>query len=93
MTPETRVLLDLKQYYIATRQSGHTSTIVHGVENVENAVVLVHSHRMKDVLRALSKNQKNIEVACITDPNCLRGLRKPLVVDNAAMVILLEYAL
>jgi len=93
MTPETQVLLNLQRYYINTRQIGHTSALVHGAENVDNVVVLVHSLRMKQIIQAMSKNQKNIQVACMTDPDCLIAVRKPLLIDNAAMVNLLDYAL
>jgi len=88
---EIQSLLNLRQYYEINRQVGNTTTLIRGVENVENALVLVHSPKIQRFLNQNSK--KNIETKSIEDPLCLVGVRKPVVIDNAAMSVLLNYTL
>jgi len=95
MTPETQILLNLHRYFLQTRQCGHTTALVRGAENVD-AKVLVHSLGMKDILKKVSKNKKDLDTITFSDLNngsILAGFKKPLVIDNATMTILLKYAL
>lgn len=93
MTEETRILLAIREYYITTRQVGHTHMLLNGADNVENPLILVHAARMKDLLRASSKNPNKLDIVSLQEPQGLMGKRKPLLIDNAAMILLIDSAL
>jgi hypothetical protein len=77
-------------YYIATRAVGHTHTLIHGADEQTNGTV---------VLAVNMKYAEEIARQCYqatpvswSGLERLRGQRKPLVIDNSAMLCLLSEA-
>lgn len=85
-----RRLEDIRDYLTTTRQCGHTTTMLRGVENVDDAVVLIACESIKG--RVKEQAPKAICVSVNTTTR-LREMCKPLAVDNHAMFRLLADAL
>lgn len=81
---------ELLHYYNTTRQVGHTTTLL---ENVGNALVLCGDYTTCKLFEKQygDKNTKFVSYGSL-DYN-LRGMNKPLVIDNYAMMNLLRDSL
>ena len=88
------ILLDLAQYYRATRGVGHTRTLVHGIANSEEPVIIMSGTEVhaKDIANQ-SGNPKSgygyHEWASYADTNKLLGVRSPLAIDHWAIMELI----
>jgi hypothetical protein len=88
---KTKELLQtLKDYYMATRQCGHTTAMIRGVQNVDNAAILATTC---DHAKTLKRIAPNVDVIPMYSHHALRGMRKPLVLDNMTMEQILAEAL
>jgi hypothetical protein len=83
-------LEDLRNYYATTRQCGHTTVMVRGAQNVDTVAILAASHNHARILKQLAPKADCISLYATT---ALRGMRKPLLVDNHTMHVLLSDAL
>jgi hypothetical protein len=83
-------LEDLRNYYAATRQCGHTTAMVRGAQNVDTVAILAAS---QDHARTLKQMAPKADCISLYAPTALRGMRKPLLVDNHTMHVLLSDAL
>jgi len=91
------LLKALLDYLLATRQCGHTRAMLEGALSTENVVILAAS--LLDV-RALRErcqtypNQTPLTLVCLGDlPLPLRAPRRPLLVDNHTLLVLLNQTL
>lgn len=78
-------------YYDVTRCVGHTTAMIDGLKNTDDALVICHSNEMcKHIKQKLNPKSKVI-IKSINSPNILSGYKKPLLIDNCALhSILLE---
>lgn len=83
-------LEDIRNYYMTARQCGHTTAMVKGAQNVDSVAILAASHDHARILKQLAPNADCIS---LYTPTALRGMRRPLLVDNHTMHVLLSDAL
>jgi hypothetical protein len=85
-------LKELLQYYLTTRQVGHTTTMLNGIKDDK---VLIMSLTSKDAKVICQRNDKALPISydAFDYTFSLRGRRMPLLIDNSAMIVLLEDAL
>jgi hypothetical protein len=89
MTP-TQKLLILDRYFRDSRQSGHTTAMMNGA-NESDCIVLANNQVGADFIKTL--NPKCNVIAFSNIDHSLQGIRKPLLIDNAAAIDILETAL
>jgi len=81
----------LYEYYISTRQKGHTKLIKEGLENFDGdniPIVITHS---ADMGNYISKSiSKDIDFITLNSLYKLVGDNRPIVFDNAAMYVMLK---
>lgn len=75
-------------HFVSTRQVGHTTVMKEGVNAHPESLVLVHS---SDNAKALKLDTS--QIVSLNTLERLRGSKKPLVIDNAAMYSLLSETL
>ena len=76
------VLKAIANYLTTARAVGHTTTMIRGVQNVDHALVLVHSSRYRDTLKT---QIPNATIVVVENASALAGFDLPLAVDNAAL--------
>lgn len=79
----------LKTYYDLTRQVGHTTAMLKGADNTD-CIVVSHEYVMGKHIQDMSSKKKNLDVISQNMLCELRGCRKPLLIDNAVMWLLLD---
>lgn len=77
---------ELVQYFSTVRQVGHTSIMLTGV--TDDSVIITHNKQWADNLGSKT-DATCIPLYCIPNGR-LRGTSKPLVLDNAATLVLLN---
>lgn len=81
-----RTAEELVCYFNTARQVGHTTRMLEGVD--ANSIVVAHDTRFADTL---SRKTDAICISLSSIPNGkLRGYSHPLVLDNAATLVLLN---
>lgn len=90
-----KVASEILNYLTAVRQVGHTTTVLDGATK-NPCILVVHNKQMADNLtrklrltKELNYNTKIITLADI-ERGCLKGLKLPLVIDNAALYVLFD---
>jgi hypothetical protein len=78
-------LKELRHYYLANRKKGHTTLMKEGTNNVEDKFILSYSKKDHNFLGV-----KPGEVVSWGNLYQLRGQDKPLVIDNGAMLQILD---
>lgn len=80
----------LHEYYSAVRQVGHTTKTINGVDS--DTIIIVHNERMGERLKQKYRNRNlffiTLDQIYASNGAILRGLNKPLVIDNAALYLL-----
>jgi hypothetical protein len=89
-----KILEEIVQYFSATRQVGHTTTMLHGtIDNTEPVVIVTHNHEHGRYIQNLTKKSDiTTSIYAITN-GTLRGRKSPIVFDNAALHIILSESL
>ncbi len=88
-----RQLKEIQTYYEVTRQAGHTVGMINGIKETENPVVMVANlDQGRHLKKTVEKLPKNTVFYSINSPHGLRGYKKPLFIDNAAMWMLCKKA-
>lgn len=82
-----KVATELVQYYRLTRQVGHTTAMLNGAKNAVRTIILAHDMNFATFLAKQCPNVVPISLGGIMK---LRGRRKPLLIDNAAMAQILD---
>jgi hypothetical protein len=77
----------LRNYYAINRKVGHTKLIEDGTKNSDKKLILVH--KKTDILFSESKEDQ----VSWNSLDRLIGEDKPLVIDNAVMLLLLDEAI
>jgi hypothetical protein len=85
-------LKEIIHYYSSTRQVGHTTGMLEGANYVDNPLILVHSTEMGDHIKR-RMGAKNVSFVSLNSKSFLRGLKKPLFIDNCAAWVLFKEAL
>ena len=83
-------LNDLLHYYESTRQVGHTAAMIEGVANSPQTMVLVGNFAQGKCLMPKVSEKQVVPIGSISTALCDR--RAPLVIDNAAMWLILHEA-
>lgn len=83
-------LIELAQYLELSRRAGHTTAMMEGAKSAD-CIVLAHNQAGADLLKTLEPKGKVVALPAIATQ--LKGERKPLLVDNAAMAAILSLAL
>lgn len=78
-------LKELRHYYAINRKRGHTTLMKEGTNNVEDKFILSNSKKDSSFLCVKSK-----EVISWNNLDQLRGHDTPLVIDNGAMLKILD---
>lgn len=84
-------LTELANYYSINRQVGHTSIMLNGTNSCENSAIVVHNHDFGTHLKKQCNKTTQIISVNSLDKQ-LRGLSKPLVIDNATLFSLFSEA-
>lgn len=84
-----RTILD---YYNLTRQVGHTTGMLEGANYTDGALILTHNMVMAEELKKNLGSPSSVTLQSIHSDSMLRGMKKPLFVDNAAWQVLLSEA-
>jgi len=84
------ILRYLVQYYNSARHCGHTNSILFGMKRNPKAMMLTVDHRG---VKQLQHRIPEMDVITISELDKLAGLRRPLTVDNHALVFILSAAL
>ena len=83
-------LLYLVRYYNDARHCGHTNAILFGMKRNPKAMMLtIDAQGMKQLKHRIPE----MDVVTIDELGKLAGLRRPLTIDNHALVLLLSEAL
>ena len=77
-------------YFTSLRQVGHTTAMIRGAQNVDSVIVLARTSHHAALLQ---KRLPNAIVKSVGSINALRGMNKPLVIDNDAMLEICNAAL
>jgi hypothetical protein len=85
-------LREIRQYLEMTRQVGHTTGMLEGANYTANALVLTHSMKMGEEIKKMLGSPSSVTVQSIHSEAMLRGFRKPLFIDNAALWLLFNEA-
>lgn len=83
-------LAELAYYYASSRQVGHTTAMMRGAK-VSDCLILAHNQCGARNIKLLAPMGSVISLASMGER--LRGIRKPLLIDNAAMSEILQGAL
>jgi hypothetical protein len=79
----------LKHYYVCTRNVGHTALMKEGTKHYEREkFILGYKKKFYNELEC-----KSSELISWNNLNALYGAKKPLVIDNSVMCILLDESL
>lgn len=87
MKDKEEVINTIKMY-LGLRGVGHTYTMVNGVKTVDAIVLVAHKQDEKYIN---SMAGRKVDCVSLDAVHRLRGNRKPLVVDNHALSILLGW--
>ena len=90
MTDIKSKLKSIVDLYTVLRQCGHTTAVLEGAKNT-NAIVITHHNGMGDYIDELTENK--VKTVSINSLERLRGMRTPIVFDNAALMELASDAL
>jgi hypothetical protein len=82
-------LEEIRQYLEMTRQVGHTTGMLEGANYTNNALILTHNMKMGEEIKKKLGSPSSVTVQSIHSDAMLRGYRKPLFIDNAALWLLL----
>lgn len=85
-----RKLEAIKGFFTSCRQAGHTTSMIEGAKNTPETVVLAASHIQASRLKKLLPGNK---VRSLNAPDCLVGLRAPVVLDNFTVLSLASESL
>ena len=86
-------LQEIKDYYDLTRGVGHTTGMLEGANYIDNALILTHSMKMGEYIKKMLGSPKSVTIQSIHSNDMLRGMRKPLFIDNATLWLLFSEAL
>jgi hypothetical protein len=86
-------LQEIRQYLDMTRGVGHTTGMLEGANYTDNALVLTHNMKMGEEIKKKLGSPSSVTVQSVHSDAMLRGYRKPLFIDNAALWLLLSEAL
>lgn len=81
-------LHSIARFFIANRAQGHTTAMLNGARNTKDALVLTHDMRHA---QTLARNNPTIDFTAI-DHIALIGHRRPVLIDNAAILTICEQA-
>ena len=84
-------LIELRDYFYSVRNVGHTTAMMEGAKNVD-CIVLSHCEEGTRFIKSLDY-QGDVKSVHQIGGGKLKGLRKPMVLDNAALVEVLNMAL
>ena len=83
------ILNELLTYYNVNRGVGHTTLMKKGVDNYDgDKIIVCYNYKHANAI-GLNKN----DVVTIHNLKNLRGIKSPIIIDNAAMVIILQDAI
>lgn len=82
----------LLEYYTSTRAVGHTSVMFAGAREADDIFILGYNYDGANLLARECKDAHPLGWAGLCEKN-LRGHRRPLLIDNGAMVAMLEECL
>ena len=83
-------LQNILNYYASTRRVGHTTAMIRGAQNVDNALVVTSN---LSASRALEHNYPHIKTTSIQSGQKLLGFNSPILFDNEALYVLFRDAL
>ena len=83
-------LREIVAYYEATRQVGHTTLMKMGIENQPDSVLLAHN--MDSGNRIVDRIKPKPKVVSLNSLHNLRGMKKPMAIDNGALQFILAEA-
>jgi hypothetical protein len=81
------ILVALVNYYDFTRQVGHTTTLLKGANNTDCLTIF------PTLKMAKYCNRREKDSISLHNISKLRGLKKPIAIDNAALYTILKEAL
>lgn len=88
-----KVALSLYQYYLSTRGVGHTVAMVDGAAK-SGAIILANTQTTADLLSIQCGRSKrglhSFGLESAIEFGKLRGLRLPILLDNSALILLLD---
>lgn len=87
---ELKQLLVLAKYYRINRQAGHTTAMLEGALNVDNALVLTHNQMFADTLKRQSKGNGTQFISPYKTDERLLGQKRPLLIDHHHLANLIE---
>lgn len=88
-------LVELSNYIHATRRVGHTTTMIRGAQNVDKAIIIVRNqHSANHLKKAYFYKDTDHDVISLASikASALCGKKKPLAIDNDALMQLCDAA-
>jgi hypothetical protein len=77
-----QILQNLRNYIELNRRVGHTTAMMRGAQNVDDVLVLAANQNQAAMLQ---RELPRAEVVAITNPVCMIGKSKAMVMDNHAL--------
>ena len=84
-------LIELRDYFYSARHVGHTTAMMEGARNVD-CIVLAHCEEGAGFIKALDY-QGDVKSLHQIGGGKLKNIKKPMVLDNATVVEVLNMAL
>lgn len=81
-------LEEIQTYYEVTRKRGHTHGMLCGANNIENPVILSSTNECAKHLKSTKVTNHSAITRSIYGASPLRGMNRPLFLDNDALWVL-----
>ena len=89
MNMDIKKIVDyLRMHYDVTRQSGHTTALMEGANNVPNPMIVAVDNNHMRFLKDLCKNKSGSVVALEDCDSYLRGRKSPILFDNYTLYVI-----
>ena len=83
MNMDIKKIVDyLRMHYDVTRQSGHTTALMEGANNVSNPMIIAVDKNHMTFLKDLCKNKSGSVIMLEDCDSYLRGRKSPILFDN-----------
>lgn len=83
-----RIAIELIRYYDVTRQVGHTMAMLDGAKNTKGVIVVAHT--MNHATDLAKQCPSATPVGLDGSEKKLKGRREPLLLDNSAVIWVLD---
>ena len=87
------ILNELIHYFNVTRGVGHTKTVLDGVRNIDDCLMVVDTHWFSDIAKLENPPSKSKLISFSYICDRLRGYHRPLVFDNLVLWLIFNNSL